>query len=119
MDLTGYWHFFEQFDSGFDLGYAIFRQEDGRLTGIMVYTEYIYDEGSFVISVDVEGDVFDDRLMLRGNEYEIVETEYPIEYLLDDRIAELNNPYKIEGQSVDEQDLEGRFVLRRIFASKA
>lgn len=114
MDLTGYWHFFEQFDAGFDLGYAVFKQDEGRLTGVLVYTEYIYNEDSFIIAVDVEGDVVDDRLMLRGESYDVIDSTYPIEYLLDDRIAELDNPDRIEGQSVDEQDLEGRFILRRI-----
>ncbi len=114
MNLTGQWHFFEQFEAGFDMGYAILKQVGERITGTFVYREYIYNEDSFLISIDVEGDVIDDRLMLSGSSYEIIEAPYPIEYCLDDRIAELNNPDRIEGHSVDDQNLEGRFILRRL-----
>lgn len=114
MDLTGQWHFFEQFEAGFDLGYALLKQVGEHVSGTLVYTEYIYDEGSFLISVDVKGDVYDDRLMLSGKSYEIIESPYEIEYCLDDRIAELADPNRIEGHSVDDQNLEGRFLLRRL-----
>lgn len=115
MDLTGQWHFFEQFEAGFDMGYAIFQQKGERISGTLVYIEYIYDDGSFLISIEVEGDVYDDRLMLRGKSYEILESPYEIEYCLDDRIAELTDLNRIEGHSVDDQNLEGRFVLRRLY----
>jgi len=114
MNLTGQWHFFEQFEAGFDMGYATFLQKGERISGTLVYTEYIDNDGSFLISIDVEGDVIDGRLMLRGKSYEILESPYEIEYCLDDRIAELTNPDRIEGHSVDDQNLEGRFLLRRM-----
>jgi hypothetical protein len=117
MNLTGQWHFFEQFEAGFDIGYAILKQVGEYIKGTLVYREYIYDEDSFLISIDVEGEVIEDRLMLRGVSYEVIETPYPIEYCLDDRIAELNNSHRIEGHSVDDQSLEGRFVMRRLNAS--
>ncbi|MBK3517736.1 hypothetical protein [Carboxylicivirga marina] len=114
MDLTGQWQFFEQFEAGFDMGHAILKQVGDKLSGTLVYREYIDDEGSFLIAINVEGDVFDDRLMMRGKSYEILESPFPIEYCLDDRIAELSDPNRIEGHSVDDQNLEGQFVLRRI-----
>ncbi|TRX71959.1 hypothetical protein [Carboxylicivirga sp. M1479] len=115
MDLSGQWHFFEQFEAGFDMGYAVFRQKKEKISGTLVYREYIDNEGSFLISIEVEGDVFDDRLMLRGKSYEIIEAPFHIDYCLDDRIAELTDPNRIEGHSVDDQNLEGRFLLRRVF----
>ncbi|WP_430815470.1 hypothetical protein [Carboxylicivirga sp. RSCT41] len=114
MNLTGEWQFFEQFEAGFDMGYAMLMQVGEKITGTLVYREYIYDEGSFLISIDVEGDVIDDRLMLRGVSYEVIDAPFAVEYCLDDRIAELSDPYKIEGHSVDDQNLEGRFLLRRM-----
>jgi hypothetical protein len=117
MNLTGQWQFFEQFEAGFDMGYAVLKQVGERISGTLVYREYIYDEGSFLISIDVEGDVIEDRLMLRGVGYEVVDAPFPVEYCLDDRIAELDDPYKIEGHSVDDQNLEGRFLMRRISSS--
>ncbi len=114
MNLTGEWHFFEQFEAGFDMGYAILKQVGEQITGTLVYHEYIYDEDVFLISINVEGEVIDDRLMLRGTSYEIIEASMPIEYCLDDRIAELTDAHRIEGHSVDDQNLEGRFILRRV-----
>ncbi|MBR8537411.1 hypothetical protein KDU71_17720 [Carboxylicivirga sediminis] len=119
MNLTGQWHFFEQFEAGFDMGYAILKQNGEQITGTLVYREYIYEEGSFLIAIRVEGEVIEDRLMLRGQSYEIIEAPFAIEYCLDDRIAELTNPHKIEGHSVDDQNLEGRFILRRVNAYQA
>ncbi len=114
MDLTGRWHFFEQFEAGFDMGYALLKQIDGRISGTLTYREYIYEESSFLISIEVEGEIQDDRLMLQGKSYEVLESPYPIDYCLDDRIAEITDPDRIEGHSVDDQDLEGRFILRRL-----
>ncbi len=114
MNLTGEWQFFEQFEAGFDMGSAILKQVGEKLTGTLVYREYIYGEGSFLISIDIEGDVFEDRLMMRGKSYEIIDAPFPVEYCLDDRIAELEDQDRIEGHSVDDQNLEGRFILRRI-----
>ncbi len=115
--------FFEQFDEGFDIGCAIFKtKEDRYVTGTLVYTECIYDDQSFVISVDVEGEIqWDDDnnegiLILKGIAYEIVEGDPHIEYCLDERIAKIGQSLflegKIEGRSIDDQNLEGRFVLR-------
>ncbi|WP_439185235.1 hypothetical protein [Carboxylicivirga taeanensis] len=114
MNLTGQWHFFEQFEAGFDIGYALLKQRGAHISGTLVYHEYIYDEPPFLIEVNIEGEVVEDRLMLRGQSYSVIESPYPIEYCLDDRIAELNNSSKVEGHSVDDQDLEGRFILRRM-----
>ncbi|WP_430812571.1 MULTISPECIES: hypothetical protein [unclassified Carboxylicivirga] len=114
MNLTGHWHFFEQFEAGFDMGYALLKQVKQKVTGTLIYREYIYGEGSFLIEIDVMGDVVDDRLMLQGQRYEILESAEDIIYCLDDRIAELSNPNRIEGHSVDDQNLEGRFLLRRV-----
>ncbi|MCU4154729.1 hypothetical protein J1N10_02000 [Carboxylicivirga sp. A043] len=114
MNLTGQWQFFEQFEAGFDMGYAVLKQAGEKISGTLVYREYIYGEGSFLISIDVEGDVIEERLMLRGKSYEVVDAPFDVEYCLDDRIAELSDPNKIEGHSVDDQNLEGRFLLRRV-----
>lgn len=114
MNLTGKWQFFEQFDAGFDMGYALLKQVGDRISGTLTYTEYIYEESSFLINIEVEGELQEDRLMLQGKSYEVLDSPYAIQYCLDDRIAEITDPDRIEGHSVDDQDLEGRFVLRRL-----
>ncbi|MCU4176085.1 hypothetical protein [Carboxylicivirga sp. N1Y90] len=117
MNLTGQWQFFEQFDAGFDMGHAVFKQSGTLISGTLIYTEYIYEEASFLIEVEIEGEVLDDRLMFVGKSYEILDSPFEIEYCLDERIAELLDPDRIEGHSVDDQDLEGRFILRRLESS--
>lgn len=118
MDITGFWHFFEEFGAGFDLGYAVFNQDGDRVTGSLVYTEYIDLEKPFVIKVEVLGEIMEDRLLLKGQSYEIIESESEIHYCLDDRMVILDDPMWLEGHSVDDQDLEGRFLLRRIFVEE-
>ncbi|MBS2097277.1 hypothetical protein [Carboxylicivirga linearis] len=114
MDLTGQWSFFEQFEAGFDMGYALLKQDGNKITGSLIYTEYIYDDGQFMIDIEVAGELDNNQLLLKGVCYTVLESPYEIEYCLDDRIAEISDPYRIEGHSVDDQDLEGRFVLRRL-----
>nr|WP_319401156.1 hypothetical protein [uncultured Carboxylicivirga sp.] len=114
MNLTGQWRFFEEFEAGFDMGYALLKQVGNEITGNLVYTEYIYEEDEFIIDIEVVGEIEEDRLLLKGISYKILESTYPINYCLDDRIAELENPDRIEGHSVDDQDLEGRFLLKRL-----
>nr|WP_321407910.1 hypothetical protein [uncultured Carboxylicivirga sp.] len=114
MDLTGQWRFFEQFEAGFDMGYALLKQVGSVITGNLVYTEYIYEEEPFLIDIEVVGEIEDDRLLLKGVSYLVLESSFEFEYCLDDRIAELDDPDRIEGHSVDDQNLEGRFVLRRL-----
>ncbi len=117
MNLTGHWRFFEQFEAGFDMGYALLKQDGINVSGSLVYNEYIYEETSFLIRVEVEGEFEEGQLLLRGIGYTILESTEEIEYCLDDRIAEINDPDRIEGHSVDDQNQEGRFVLKRISQS--
>ena len=114
MDLTGQWRFFEEFEAGFDIGYALLKQVGDVITGTLIYTEYIYEEDSFLIMIEVTGEVRDNHLFLNGQSYNVLDSCYEIDYYLDDRIAELSDPDRIEGHSVDDQDLEGRFVLKRL-----
>lgn len=117
MDISGFWSFFEESGAGFDQGYALFRQDGEHVIGTLVYTEYIDLEPPFVIKVDVEGDVIEDRILLNGKAYEIIQSVQDIDYCLDDRIAMLDDPMNIEGHSVDDQNLEGRFIMRRLFVN--
>lgn len=114
MDLTGQWRFFEEFEAGFDMGYALLKQEGHSISGSLVYTEYIYEESSFLIEIEVAGEIQEDQLMLKGVAYTVLDSPFEIEYCLDDRIADLFDPERIEGHSVDDQNLEGRFILKRI-----
>lgn len=114
MNLTGQWRFFEEFEAGFDMGYALLKQIGMEVSGSLTYTEYIYDEASFLVDIEVKGEIDQDQLVLRGIAYTILESACDIEYCLDDRIAEFYDPDRIEGSSVDDQSIEGRFVLKRL-----
>ncbi|TAJ15576.1 hypothetical protein DMA11_01395 [Marinilabiliaceae bacterium JC017] len=115
MDLTGHWQFFERFEFGFDVGIAVFKQIDLQISGTIVYSEYINEDPPFIISVDITGEVLDDRVIIRGKSYEIIESNGDIEYELDDRIGFIENDEDIiVGKSIDDQNLMGDFVLKRI-----
>lgn len=114
INITGQWSFFEQFEAGFDLGYALLKQEGNVVVGTLVYKEYINEENPFLMEVEVYGEIEEESLVLNGVSYVILDDQEDIEYCLDDRIAEINDPNRIEGHSVDDQNMEGRFILRRI-----
>jgi hypothetical protein len=113
MDVTGHWLFYEEFDFGYDVGICILHQKDTHVTGVLVYTEFVDDDSPFTITIDVEGEQFEDRLVLHGTRYEIEAPYQNIPYELDDRAGEIDGDVII-GQSIDGQDLAGDFILRRI-----
>ncbi len=114
MNVTGVWRFYEEFNGGYDLGYATLIQKGDDVSGSLVYTEYIENEDPFVIAIDVVGEVYSERLQLIGQSYEIVDGNPDIHYCLDERMAIILDDSKMEGHSVDDQNIEGRFLLKRL-----
>ena len=63
MNVTGVWRFYEEFNGGYDLGYATLIQKGDDVSGSLVYTEYIENEDPFVIAIDVVGEVYSERVI--------------------------------------------------------
>lgn len=114
MDLSGHWSFFEHFDFGCDYGVAVLKQSGNTITGTLVYTELIFDEGEFIISVEIKGLVFEDRVTFECLSYQFIDMEDEFEYYFDERSGTIVDYDRIEGISDDEQGIEGTFTMIRL-----
>lgn len=114
MDLSGHWSFFENFEFGCDYGVAVLRQKGNTLTGTLVYTEHIYEDGEFIISVDVKGIVDEDHVSFDCVSYQLIDVPQGFDYYFDQRSGVLVDFDRIEGVSDDEQGIEGTFTMVRI-----
>jgi hypothetical protein len=115
MDVSGLWHFREDFGYGIDEGDMTIHQNGIRITGSMVYEESIQGDEPFVVCVDIEGVVDGDRIRFKGVDYEIFDDNLPdMLFNLEERVGHFVDVSRIEGSSIDADGIEGHFVMTRI-----
>jgi hypothetical protein len=114
MDVSGSWHFREDFGYGVDEGDMIIKQNGVRISGSMVYEETIEGDMPFVVCVDIEGMVVNDQIRFKGVAYEIFDDTLPdMLFNLEDRQGKFIDDNRIEGSSMDADGIEGHFVMTR------
>jgi hypothetical protein len=114
MDVSGSWHFREDFGYGVDEGDMIIKQNGVRISGSMVYEETIEGDMPFVVCVDIEGMVVNDQIRFKGVAYEIFDDTLPdMLFNLEDRQGRFIDDNRIEGSSMDADGIEGHFVMTR------
>lgn len=114
MDLSGNWLFYEDFEFGCDRGVAVLRQIGQTVYGTFVYTEHIFNDCEFTIMVEVKGVVADDTVTFNALSYQFVDDEEDVDYFFDDRKGSIVDYDRIEGGSLDDQGIEGRFTMCRV-----
>jgi hypothetical protein len=118
IDITGVWHFREDFGYGVDEGEMTICQNGQKITGSMVYEERIEGDAPFVVCVDIEGFLIGDQVKFKAVSYELFDTEGEWEFNLEDRIGWIYDNEQIRGSSIDEDGVEGQFIMRRKYAIK-
>ncbi|MFT3738064.1 MAG: hypothetical protein QM786_04860 [Breznakibacter sp.] len=112
MDISGSWHFREDFGYGVDEGDMTINQNGTKFTGSMVYEETIEGDQPFVVCVDIEGMIVDDQIRFKGINYEIFDDTLPdMLFNLEDRQGRFIDENRIEGLSMDTDGIEGHFVM--------
>ncbi|PZX13582.1 hypothetical protein LX69_02615 [Breznakibacter xylanolyticus] len=118
IDITGVWHFREDFGYGVDEGEMTIRQNGQKITGSMVYEERIEGDVPFVVCVDIEGFLIGEQVKFKAVGYELFDVEGDWEFNLEDRIGWIYDNEQIRGSSIDEDGIEGQFIMRRKYAIK-
>lgn len=114
MDLTGRWRFKEEFDFGVDEGFAVIEHKGNKLSGVLEFTEYIQEEAPFKIKCNISGFAEGEKVILKVDEYEIIDTKEEIEYYAETREGIINSNGQIVGSSEDDQGVCGVFVFEKL-----
>jgi len=113
-DLSGVWHFKEEFGYGVDEGKVTMHQNGQKLVGSMVYEERIDGDLPFVVCVDIEGHIADEQIRFKGVAYEIFDVDDSNwQFNLEERMGVFISDNRIEGTSIDVDGIEGKFVMTR------
>jgi hypothetical protein len=112
-DLTGFWRFREEFDTGEDLGEARLFQRGKNLSGHLVFKEMIPGEPSMFIRTKLTGKIENGKVHLNETSV-IVLSEGHGDYVPEERTGLLNAMGQIVGSGEDRQGVHGVFVLERI-----
>jgi len=114
VDLSGKWRYSEDYGYGLANGELHISQEGTRVKGRIIFTDSLHEEESFMIQEFVEGVVINNKFILDATEWDLIHSESEIEYELDSWCGDIVTDSLIQGKSVDEQGIEGKFEFEKI-----
>lgn len=112
-DLTGFWRFREEFDSGEDLGEARLFQRGKNLSGHLVFKEIIPGEPPMFIRTKLTGKVENGKVQFNETSV-IILSEDGGDYVPEERTGLINAMGQIVGSGEDKQGVHGVFFMERI-----
>ncbi|MDR1756389.1 MAG: hypothetical protein LBR65_05425 [Culturomica sp.] len=114
MDLNGKWRYREQYGYGMAEGELTLEQEDGKLFGRVIFTDKTEDGKVSMIQEFLEGEVEGRKVWLEAREFDVIHSDFKMEYELDSWFGVLVEPSVIKGVSIDGQGVEGYFLFEKI-----
>ncbi|WP_251622160.1 hypothetical protein [Odoribacter lunatus] len=114
MDLTGKWKYREDYGYGTAEGELFLTQNEGHLSGKIVFTDNVADNDKYMIQEFVEGKLEDMKVRLDAYEFDIIHSEHDIRYELDRWFGVLVDEKTIKGISEDEQGIGGVFLFEKL-----
>lgn len=115
LDLTGKWMLTENYEDGLIMADINIVQEHSELKGNMIITDEPENEEKFVIEESVVGFVHNEKISLSGTEVKLINGNLAInEYMLDQWWGVIIDENTIQGFSMDEDDTDGEFSIKRI-----
>ncbi len=115
MNLTGEWLINEEFDRGVSSGNVRLSQaEDNTLSGEIFLLENEKGEAPFYIKQTVEGIVIENKVILKGKKFEILNGEKNAEYFLDSWEGQVNSEGDIIGSTIDLNGECGVFIMKKL-----
>ena len=112
-NLSGNWHFHEDFHYGKDQGRVILKHEGKALYGKMTFTETLQHEPPFTVECIITGTCDSNKVTLESSQHRIIAGDKSIEYAPETRHGLINSQGEIVGSSCDEEGVEGVFILSR------
>ncbi|BDD01792.1 hypothetical protein [Persicobacter psychrovividus] len=115
INLTGEWHYHEDFGYGTSKGHLVLTDQAGEITGTLLATEQSEDAETFRVKLLVEGKIQEGEisfLQLSATSYEIIEGEVD-DYQLDKWRGRIMSDKLIVGEAEDDQGVLGIFTFKR------
>ena len=113
MKLTGKWKYRENYGYGVAEGEVVLEQEGNKLSGRIIFTDKTEGDGTSMIQEFLRGEIDGLKIRLEAQEFDVIYSEYKVEYKLDNWFGILVDGTTIKGISVDEQGIEGYFVFEK------
>ena len=118
MNLTGKWHYEENYTYGRTKGELILEQAGEQLRGKIIFTDKVNGESSYMIQETVAGYVDGDRVRLQAEEYDVIYADEEVAYELDNWFGTIVDENMISGLSKDAQGVVGHFSFVRMKDNK-
>ena len=114
MDLTGKWKYTENYLHGKAEGELYLKQNEDQLSGRLVFTDRVEGEQPYMIQEFLTGSVKERKIYLEATEYDIIYSDFPISYELDNWLGILVEDTIIKGSSIDDQGVPGNFEFVKL-----
>jgi hypothetical protein len=111
--LTDKWIYHEEYDNGEAEGELFLSQEGEQLSGKIIFTDHPDDGEASMIQEIVAGTLDQRKVRIDALEFDVIHSEHALNYELDRWFGVWVDEDTIIGMSVDEQGVEGHFVLKR------
>lgn len=111
--LSGKWKYKEEYGYGEAEGELFIEQQGDRLSGRIVFTDKVEDSEAYMIQEFVSGTLEDRKVKLDAKEFDVIHSEHPVDYELDNWFGILVDERTIIGVSVDDQGVEGHFMFEK------
>ncbi|RUT78405.1 hypothetical protein [Ancylomarina longa] len=112
--LTGKWIYEEDYGYGMAKGELLLVQKGRKLSGKIIFSENVDAAETFMIQEILEGEIIQNRVIIKAIEYDVIHADFEIRYELDSWNGMLINETTIEGDSVDEQGITGSFRFTKL-----
>lgn len=112
--MTGKWRYFENYGYGVAEGELYLKQEGVRLSGRIVFSDRLKGEVPYMIQEFLTGNLEERKVKLEATAYDIIHSDFPVNYELDSWFGLLVDDTTIRGVSRDDQGVEGYFIFEKI-----
>jgi hypothetical protein len=113
-NLTGFWHFKEEFEFGEKDGEARLFQDGNAISGSLIFSEKTDDGDSMIVRVSILGFLREDKIIMNDSGHTVLIGGADDEYLSEEREAILNIQGQIVGSVIDKDAVGGVFVMNKI-----
>ncbi len=114
INLSGKWSYRENYDYGYSKGELIIEQKGKDIKGKIIFTDYVDGESPYMIQESVKGKIEGEHIRLEAIDFDIIDADHDIVYMLDNWYGVLVDENTIIGTSLDRQEIEGDFVFKRM-----
>jgi len=112
--LTGKWIYEEDYGYGIARGELLLVQKGRKLSGKIIFSENVDSENTFMIQELLEGEIVQNKVIIKATEYDVIHADFEIRYELDSWTGMLINETTIEGDSIDKQGITGSFRFTKL-----